>query len=152
MVVSNSHPIEPLAKTLEKAFEAIDNPDLLPVLKDHPDYVQLQLNSEGGSYSLSINLEDVNPDELNMTLEGEVLTIRCGQAQAAFEEGADMNFEKYTSENDEANPYPNTEHSYVPFTYEISMPESVDSKGVDWSFVDDALQMELPKASAVPQA
>ncbi len=69
--MSSNHPLETFVQKVEKAFEAVENPELLAYLKNDPDVSCLETEEE---FKLSFNLHDINPDAVELTWQnGQII-------------------------------------------------------------------------------
>jgi len=122
--MTKNHPLEEFVKKIEKAFEAIENPEMIPFLEKDPD---VQVSETEEEIKLSLNLHDLNPDEVQVQwLDGQMIFSTVN-----------MDTETVNAED------------YAPFTYQLALPSNVDPFSIAIEFVDDTLEVQFTKASLI---
>jgi HSP20 family protein len=97
-------------------------------------HVPLDLIEEDGQYIVKASVPGVNPEDVEITLTDNVLTIK-GET-------------KRESENNEAN-YHVRERHYGSFMRQIALPMPVDADKVEATNENGVLVLHLPKTEAV---
>lgn len=143
--MSVTHPLEILSKRIERAFEAVENPAFIPVLKDNPKYSDMQVEETGDGFRIKIDLNDINPDEVQLGWSYGLLTVSTVEMSETEERSEAEDFQITT---DEANTDPERIEAYVPFNYQITMPGNVDPAVITVEFVEDTLEIQFTKAKA----
>src|SRR4051794_18904240 len=91
----------------------------------------INLYDSGESYTLTSQLPGVGPDEVDLSITGETLTIRGDRKRA----------EGVSEES-----YRRQERQFGRWTRTITLPDRVDSAKVSASFANGVLTVTLPKA------
>ena len=114
-------------RVFDSFFHGADEPDLL-----NGTWVPAVDVAEGNdAYTVKMELPGVNKDDVKITLESNILTIR-GEKKAE-------------SEVNEKN-YHRTERSYGSFQRSFTLPTSVKNDRIDAVYKDGILTVSLPKA------
>jgi HSP20 family protein len=108
-------------------FRGVDEPSLL----DGTWMPAVDVVEENDEYIVKIELPGVNKDDVKITLESNILTIR-GEKKAE-------------KDSDEKN-YHRTERSYGIFQRSFTLPESVKNDKIGAEYKDGILTITLPKA------
>ena len=87
--------------------------------------------------SLEVELPGIKPEEVEITADKGVLTIR-GEKQSTRKEG------------DENSRYHLVERTYGSFTRSFQLPQGLDEEKIEASYNDGVLSVRIPK-SALPQ-
>jgi HSP20 family protein len=90
----------------------------------------LDVKENADSYIVSLEVPGIAQDDLNISLENNVLTVR-GQKQQKHEE--------------KEGEFRRVERSYGSFARSVTLPRTVESGKVSASLNDGVLQIELPK-------
>jgi HSP20 family protein len=90
----------------------------------------LDVKENAESYIVSLEVPGIAQDDLNISLENNVLTVR-GQKQQKHEENE--------------GEFHRVERSYGSFARSVTLPRSVESGKVSASLNDGVLRIELPK-------
>lgn len=147
--MSITHPLEELAKRIERAFEAVENPAFIPFLRDNPKYSDIRVEESKEDFMVKINLKDINPDAVQMGCSYGLLTLSSFEAEDTEER---TQVEEFQNETDEANTDPDQLETYVPFNYQITVPANVDPAIMTAEFVEDTLEIQFIKAKALSLA
>ena len=85
-------------------------------------------------YRFDVELPGISPDEVDVTADNGVLTIRGEKSQRATREGEEgrVHF---------------VERSYGSFTRSFQLPQGVDEEGINASFENGLLSVRVPKAA-----
>jgi HSP20 family protein len=94
----------------------------------------LDVKENAESYIVSLEVPGIAQDDLNISLENNVLTVR-GQKQQKREE----------NEGAAGESVHRVERSYGSFARSVTLPRSVESGKVSASLNDGVLRIELPK-------
>lgn len=94
----------------------------------------LDVKENAGCYIVSLEVPGIAQDDLNISLENNVLTIR-GQKQQKHEE----------NEGAAGESLRRVERSYGSFARSVTLPRGVEGGKVSASLNDGVLQIELPK-------
>lgn len=96
----------------------------------------LDLSETNDGYKLEVAVPGLKAQDVNITVEGNVLTI-----------GGEIKQEQ-TSKDDERT-YHHTERYYGKFQRSITLPSRVDAQNIQASLNDGILHVELPKVEEV---
>lgn len=140
--MSITHPLVEMAEQLQKAFAAIDE-NLVPTTRHleaadtdptHTWYPNVTIDENGEGYTVRVEARGLDMDELDVNIKNNVLIL------------LDTSHQK--DDEDEAN-VDESELSYGAYTFEISLPDSINPEEVVAEFVDDALEIRMPKRAKV---
>ena len=95
---------------------------------DHAPKVEVQEN--GRSYTISVELPGLDQKDVKVMVEGDVLTVSG---------------EKHVERTDEKTHY--SERSYGSFTRAFTLPTDADRNGISASFAKGVLTLQVPKSS-----
>lgn len=118
--MSTNHPLEDFIHKIERAFDAIEDPKLLPCLKNDPD---ISVADTDEDIKLSFNLHDLNPDEVQVEWKpGQIFfsTVNLGTGTDDVEQ-------------------------YSPYIYQLTVPNNVDPFNITMEFVDDVFEIQFNK-------
>jgi HSP20 family protein len=90
----------------------------------------LELVEREKEYAMNIDLPGVRPEDVKVTLEDDILTIRG---------------ERREEENKRARGYEYTERRYGSFTRSVELPRGVDRSAIVADYRDGVLQLRIPK-------
>jgi HSP20 family protein len=114
-------------KMFDSFFHGVDEPSLL-----NGNWMPaVDVAEEDNEYVVKIELPGVNKDDVKITLESNILTIR-GEKKA----------EKETKERN----YHRMERSYGSFQRSFTLPTTVKNDKIDAEYRDGILSITLPKA------
>jgi HSP20 family protein len=91
----------------------------------------LDIAERKDAYLVTVELPGVNPDDINVTLENNLLTIQGERRQAS--ESADQQFHRI-------------ERAYGSFRRSVSLPSTVQADAIQASYDDGLLRLVVPKA------
>lgn len=89
-----------------------------------------EASSSDDGYSISMEVPGVNEDDLELTVEDGIVTIRG---------------EKRTSKEEKGETWYFSERQYGAFTRSFRLPPDADEKGVDANLKDGVLTVKLPR-------
>ena len=95
----------------------------------------VDVREDGKEIALEVELPGIRPEDVEVTAENGVLTIR-GEKRSA------------STENDEGR-YHVVERTYGSFTRSFQLPNGVDDRRIEAEFVDGLLVVHVPKAALV---
>ncbi len=93
----------------------------------------MDVYEEGNNYVVDATLPGVKPDDVDISLQGNTLTIRGTIANPGQQEGRKYLLQEITSGE---------------FTRTITLPAEIDANSVDATFNHGVLHLTLPKAPA----
>jgi len=93
----------------------------------------VDITENDNSYTVKVELPGVNKDDVKITMQENVLTIRGEKKQE--KESKESNFHR-------------TERSYGAFQRSFSLPSAVKSEKIEASYKDGILTVALPKSEA----
>jgi HSP20 family protein len=97
----------------------------------------LDIAERKDAYLVSVELPGVNPDDIDVTLEGNLLTIQGERHQT--QESSDQQFHR-------------VERFYGGFRRTVSLPSAVQADAIQASYENGLLQLVVPKAEeAMPK-
>jgi len=102
-------------------------------LPSAPSAPTIQLWSEGDGLRLSALLPGVRPEDLEISVQGEALTIRGTRATSGAEDG-----QRWLRQ----------ERSTGAFAHSIQLPFAIHADGVKARLANGVLEMELPRSAA----
>lgn len=140
-----THPLEALAKSLERAFEAVEQPQLIDSINANPRYADITVTETLDGFKVQLLLNDINPDGVQISWSYGLLTLSSVEMEDTDERTW---VEVFQAETDEANPDPERLEAYLPFNYQISLPSNVDPAVIAIEFVEDTLEIQLTKAKS----
>jgi len=114
-------------RMFDSFFRGVDEPSLL----NSTWIPAVDVAEENDAYVVKVELPGVNKDDVKITLESNILTIRGEK--------------KVENEVKEKN-YHRTERSYGAFQRSFTLPTSVKSDEIDAVYKDGILTVALPKA------
>jgi len=127
-------PFRDLQREVGRLFESLEPLHQWRMGRHFPT---INLYDTGESYLLSAQLPGINPDELDLSITGETLTLRG---------------ERKRPEGVADESYRRQERQFGRWTRTISLPDRVDSNLVSAKFAQGLLTITLPKAeSAKPR-
>ena len=88
---------------------------------------------EKDAFVVKAELPGVKPEDVNVTVENDVLTLRG---------------ERKLEKKDERDGYRRIERSYGTFTRSFALPKTVDAQNVDAQLADGVLTVRIPKKAA----
>ena len=91
----------------------------------------LDIAERNDAYAVTVEVPGIKPEELEITVEGGVLTI-----------SGERRFEAESKEEQ----YHRVERRYGAFRRSITLPARVKAEAIDASFADGLLQVVVPKA------
>ncbi len=91
----------------------------------------LNVSTTGEKAVVTAAVPGINPDELDISVENDVLTIRGSREPEKLQEG-----ERYRRH----------ERDHGPFTRSLSLPFAVDADRVEASYSNGLLSIELPRS------
>lgn len=143
----NTNNLLRFSETLEKAFEAVDNPELLPLINKTPKYLVVSIEEKGRDICITIPLNDIDPDELNLECDNGQLTLATLDEQL---DDADLDTRVLPSL--ENQPVLDDEQAAIniPFSYHALLPQTVEPDAVITEFVDDCLEIQLVRRADSP--
>jgi HSP20 family protein len=119
-----------------KLLDGLD-PFQLHRLRNVREYPPLNIHDAGDAYVLSAQIPGMAPDEVELTISGETLTMRG---------------ERKRPEGVKDESYRRQERPVGRWSRTITLPDRVDSAQVSASFANGILVVQLPKAeSAKPR-
>lgn len=144
-----THPLEEVEEQLTLAFEAIDDGELKTMAVDtsaseagtvyRTRYADLSIEEMEDAYIVRVGLPGLDPDELDVQVSEDMLII----ADVPFQEDEDRAGLDIYNE-DEAN-IEESELTYGEYVCEIPLPGNIDTAEVVAEFVEDRLEVQLPK-------
>lgn len=143
--MSITHPLENLAQRIERALDAIDDPGLIHFFQENPNYSDIVVEESDDSFKVKLDLNDIDPDEVRFNASAGLLTL--SSAEKGNSEPTRTQVEEFRDETDEANIDPEEMETYVPFTYQIAVPDNVDPSAIEVEFVEDTLEIQLAKTA-----
>ncbi|HEX8832899.1 MAG TPA: Hsp20/alpha crystallin family protein [Abditibacteriaceae bacterium] len=126
-----THPMMNLHQQLNRMFDQFDT-DLFGRLEELGDGLYapaVDVKEDPDAYTVHLEVPGVKQDNLNLSLQDNVLTIKGIKEQGAQHEGR----------------YRRIERSYGSFVRSLSLPRSVDGAGVTANLQDGILEVRLPK-------
>jgi HSP20 family protein len=97
----------------------------------------LDIAERKDAYLVTVELPGVNPDDIDVTLENNLLTIQGERHQT--QESAEQQFHR-------------VERSYGSFRRTVSLPSTVQADAIEATFENGLLQLVVPKAQeAMPK-
>jgi len=138
-----THPVEDIAKRLEKALEAVENPDLIPLMNQDSHNADIGVDETDDSFTVWVDLTGVDPDEIKLSMWDNLLTLATVRPE--FDDADEALDDNSEQREDEANPDPDTLENYGDLLYQVSLPGNVDLSQVVAAFIDDRLEVQLPK-------
>jgi HSP20 family protein len=96
----------------------------------------LDVAERGDAYVIHAELPGVNPDQVDVSFEQNVLTIR-GTKPASFDVAAEGELRMFAAERVHGN-----------FERSVRLPEFVDAENIDANFTNGLLTVTVPKAQA----
>jgi HSP20 family protein len=97
----------------------------------------LDIAERKDAYLVTVELPGVNPDDIDVTLENNLLTIQGERHQT--QESSDQQFHR-------------VERSYGSFRRTVSLPSTVEADAIEATFENGLLQLLVPKAEeAMPK-
>jgi HSP20 family protein len=106
------------------------------LLGGRADAVPLDVADKGDAFLVRASLPGVKPDDVEVTVQGDVLTIR-GESAA--------------QEDKEEGSWLLREHRYGSFQRTITLPGGVRSDAATASYENGILELRLPKADQTPR-
>ncbi|MGI9335670.1 MAG: Hsp20/alpha crystallin family protein [Gammaproteobacteria bacterium] len=94
----------------------------------------VDIREDGASYALAVDVPGVNPNDIEVTLEDGVLTIK-GERKREYDE--------------KGNGYTRTERVHGSFVRRFSLPETVNADAVTAKGKDGVLTIVIPKQAKV---
>ncbi len=91
----------------------------------------LDLSETDEDYLIEMEIPGMEPDDLDITLSENTLTVKG---------------EKEQKETDEDRDYHRTERRYGTFTRQVHLPDSVNEEDVDAEYARGILRLTVPKA------
>ncbi|MEZ6107055.1 MAG: Hsp20/alpha crystallin family protein [Pirellulaceae bacterium] len=99
---------------------------------------KVDISETDAAYSIHAELPAIKPEDVKVTVENGVLTIKGERKQESEEKGRKFH---------------RVERSYGSFIRSFSLPESVDAEAIAAHFEEGVLNLSIPKvAKAVPKA
>lgn len=92
----------------------------------------VDIHEDKDAYTVSVELPGVKQEEVNVNLEGGVLTL-----------SGERKFEKTNEDKEKSYRY--VERSYGAFTRRFSVPETIREDGIEANMKDGVLTIRLPK-------
>jgi len=127
-------PFRDLQREVGRLFESLDPLHPWRLIKQYPP---INLYDAGDRYFLSAQLPGMNPEDFDLSITGETLTMKGERKRP---EGV----------SDES--YRRQERQFGRWTRTVSLPDRVDSAQVSAAFAQGLLTITLPKAeSAKPR-
>ncbi len=106
----------------------------LPSLEGNgTNWLALDVNENENAYVVETDIPGVNPDDINITLQDNVLTISA---------------ETQRSETTENERRVITERSYGKFSRSVTLPNTIDAEAVEADYNNGVLRLTLPKSEA----
>ena len=121
-------PFRDLQREVGRLFESLEPSDHWRVARGVPP---INLVDAGEDYVLTSLIPGISPDEVDLSITGETLTIRGERKRA----------EGLTDES-----FRRQERHFGRWTRTITLPDRVDSSKVTATFADGVLTVTLPKA------
>lgn len=129
-------PFRELQREMGKLLDGLD-PFQLHRLRNVREYPPLNIHDAGDVYVLTAQIPGMAPDEVELTISGETLTMRG---------------ERKRPEGVKDESYRRQERPVGRWSRTITLPDRVDSAQVSASFANGILVVQLPKAeSAKPR-
>ncbi len=122
---------EGLRRDMERFFERLgdwESPELRPVADWTP---KLDFSESGDAYMLKAEIPGIDPKEISVSLEGELLTLKG---------------EKRQEREEKEERYHRVERSFGTFVRAMRLPGAVDGSKVTAGFRNGVLTVTLPKA------
>jgi HSP20 family protein len=120
-----------LQKELERNFEAVQNDSSAVTAEWAP---AVDIKEEESRYVLQADVPGVKPEEIDITMEHGVLTIKG---------------ERDTEAKTEKEGYKRVERTHGTFYRRFTLPDTVDAEGISASSKDGVLELVIPKKAAV---
>jgi HSP20 family molecular chaperone IbpA len=136
-----NHPVETIAKRLEKALEAVENPVLIPAIATDIRNADIGVEETEDAFTVKVDLTGVDPDLIEFAIWDGVLTLSTVQLEADDE----PYMEEGENTEDEANPDPENIENYGGLVYQVSLPANIDVTEVVAEFIEDSFVVQLPK-------
>lgn len=147
-----THPLSEVCEQIEKAFDAIENGTIpeasTPVnheaAESHTWFPNVVINEDDENYVVRVELSGIDPDEVFFRVADNSMIVgtkNINQDEDDDEERVDAQL------IDEANHDGEEEESeYGEYVNEIPLPTNVKGSDVVVDFVEDELEIQLPKA------
>jgi len=146
-----THPLIEMAEQVRKAFTAIEN-NLIPeshhleledTEPDHTWFPNATLDDNGEEYRISVEPRGLDLDEVGIEVKDEMLVLSSvPRQQSAVKIPDRREYEELTDESTVVN----ETGGYAPYMLEIPLPPNVDAAETIAEFVEDVLEIYLPKA------
>jgi len=137
-LIRYTHPMMNLQQQINRMFDQFDT-DLFGRLEELGDGFfapAVDVKEDNEAYSVYLEVPGVKQENLGLTLQDNVLTIKGTKEQQTQSEGR----------------YRRVERSYGSFVRSLSLPRNVDEGGVTANLQDGVLEVRLPKrAEARPR-
>jgi HSP20 family protein len=109
--------------------------DQVPGLQTNGTWPAIDVSEEKGCYRIHAELPGMAEGDVELSLRGRMLVLRGEKKRSHDENGADWHL---------------SERSHGRFERDFSLPESVDSAGIEASFDKGLLTVTLPKRAEAP--
>ncbi|MDF9391198.1 MULTISPECIES: Hsp20/alpha crystallin family protein [Methylococcus] len=134
MTISRNEPwslLNQLQRELERSFEGRQGPDSAATAEWTP---AVDIKEEADRYVLLADLPGVSPDNIDVSMEQGVLTLRG---------------ERNTEARTERSGYKRIERVYGSFYRRFSLPDTADADGISARYNNGVLEIVIPKKAAI---
>ena len=128
-------PFSDMRRVMDRLFdEGYSRPWRL-LAADEEATMPVDISENEREVEIKASLPGVNPDEINISVQNDVLTIRGEHREE-------------TEDKDDKKQYHRREVRYGSFVRSIALPSSVDPDNAQAEFKNGMLQLKLPKSEA----
>ena len=120
----------PFAPFERSWFRDFFDEDFFPAERRSEYAPELDVSETGNAYNVSVELPGLDPKDVDVSLENNVLTIRGEKKQE--EEKKDKNYHRI-------------ERRYGTFTRSLRLPAEVDAEKIEANYQNGVLHVDLPK-------